>query len=174
MPYRTTETVVRKCWRNASHTSADSHTEDSLPHILVLDDEERVTQLLALLLGKSDYKTSVATTPREGMRILRDEQVDLLVVDIFMPKVSGLDVIRRLKREMPKIKILAISGGDAIAGRDCLELAVEAGADGSLRKPLTANTIIDKIQELLPEQTQESVRQSAEGLGRGRSSRHLG
>jgi DNA-binding response OmpR family regulator len=123
----------------------------TLQHILVLDDEERVTQVLALSLAQFDYRTSVATTPRDGLRILREEQVDLLIVDIFMPKVSGLDMIRRLKREMPKVKILAISGGGLIAGRDCLELAVEAGADGSLRKPLTAKALTETVRELLPD-----------------------
>lgn len=109
-----------------------------MQHILVIDDEERVNKVLALSLAQFDYRTSVATTPRDGLRTLRDEQVDLLIVDIFMPKVSGLDLIRRLKREMPKVKILAISGGGLIAGRDCLELGVEASADDTLRKPLTA------------------------------------
>ena len=120
-------------------------------HILVLDDEERVTEVLALSLGQFNYKTSVATTPRDGLRALRDEQVDLLIVDIFMPKVNGLDMIRRLKREMPDVKILAISGGGLIAGRDCLELAVEAGADAILRKPLRAKLLTDTVSELLPD-----------------------
>ena len=120
-------------------------------HILVLDDEERITQVLAQVLGQSDYRTSAATTPRDGLRILRQEQVDLLVVDIFMPKVSGLDIIRRLKREMPEVKILAISGGGTIAGRDCLVLADEAGADVTLRKPLTAKAIAAAVGELFDE-----------------------
>ena len=145
-----------------------------MQHILIIDDEERVTQLLALLLGKSAYRTSVATTPRDGMRILREDEVDVLVVDIFMPKVSGLDIIRRLKRELPKVKILAISGGDTIAGRDCLELAVEAGADGILRKPLTSKSLTDSIQEILPEPPQGSVRRGAKGSERGRKTRHIG
>ena len=50
------------------------------------------------------------------------------MVDIFMPQVNGLDVIRRLKKEKSEIKIVAISGGGTIAGRNCLELAAEAGA----------------------------------------------
>ncbi len=119
-------------------------------HILVLDDEERVTQVLALVLSQSDYRTSVATTPRDGMRILREQEVDLLVVDIFMPKVNGLDIIRRLKRELPEVKILAISGGGTIAGRDCLALADEAGADVTLRKPLTAKVLEGTVRELFP------------------------
>jgi len=119
-------------------------------HILVLDDEEALSDVLAQLLGRGEYRASVATTPREGMRILWDEHVDLLIVDIFMPKVNGLDVIRRLKREKPEIKIIAISGGGTIAGRDCLELAAEAGADVTLRKPLKAASVTSTVRELLP------------------------
>lgn len=62
------------------------------------------------------------------MQILWDEHVDLLIVDIFMPRVNGLDVIRRLKKEKSEIKIVAISGGGTIAGRNWLELAAAAGA----------------------------------------------
>ena len=161
------------CTSNVQSTHREN-LKNHVPHILVLDDEERVTQLLALLLAKSDYRTSVATTPRDGMRIMRDDEVDILVVDIFMPKVSGLDIIRRLKRELPKVKILAISGGDTIAGRDCLELATEAGADGTLRKLLTAKALTDSIQGLLPEQPQNLDRKGGPGSGRGRKTRHVG
>ena len=145
-----------------------------MAHILVDDDDERVTQVLGLLLEKSDYRMSVAKMPRDGMRILRDDAVDVLVVDIFMPKVSGLDIIRRLKRELPEVKILAISGGATIAGRDCLELAIDAGADDTLRKPLTARELIGSIQGLIPESPQEEVRKAGNNSNRGHKTGRVG
>ena len=93
----------------------------------------------------------MATPPRDGMRILWDQHVDLLSGALFMPRVNGLDIIRRLKMEKSEVKIVAISGGGTIAGCNCLELATEAGADTTLRKPLRAASVAGAVKELLPQ-----------------------
>ena len=103
-------------------------------HILVIDDEEKFTWLVDQLLTRSDYKVTVASSGIDGLRLYKEEPADLVIVDVFMPRTSGLDVIRRLKRDSPQAKIIAISGGGDIAGRDCLELAAEAGAECTIRK----------------------------------------
>ena len=120
-----------------------------MQHILVIDDEERFIRLMAQLLERAEYRASVALSGVEGLRLCRQDPPDLAVVDIFMPRTNGLDLIRRLKRDFDTVRIIAMSGGGAIAGRDCLELAQEAGADATLRKPVSVAQVLEAISGVL-------------------------
>ena len=132
-----------------THRAAHPDGIRTLLHILVIDDEERFTRLMGQLLERADYRASVALSGVEALRVCRQESPDLAVVDIFMPRTNGLDLIRRLKRDFETVKIIAMSGGGTIAGRDCLELAREAGADATLRKPVSVAKVLEAVAEVL-------------------------
>ena len=83
----------------------------------------------------------------EGM--IRSNPVDLVITDIMMPQVNGIETIRRLREQHGAVKILAISGGGPSLGTGLLDLARKIGADRSLPKPFMPNDLLNTIREML-------------------------
>src|SRR5262249_20446906 len=103
------------------------------PKILVIDDEEDIRKSLGMILGYENYACVLATTPAEGTELARREDPDVIVLDIKMPQMDGLDLLTRLKERGDRAEVIMISGHATIA------TAVEAtrkGAFDFLEKPL--------------------------------------
>lgn len=113
-----------------------------MKHILLMDDETSIVQLLTRLLQRSDYKVTVALDGKEGMELYRNDPADLVIVDIFMPEMDGLEVIRQLKAEFPDVHLIAISG----APKNLLHEAKELGANQILRKPFNLDVLLQAIE----------------------------
>ena len=93
-------------WCEISHCLRDlanriPRSFDLKKHILVIDDEMIVTQVLAQLLTRSSYKVTIALNGQQGIELFRADPTDLAIVDVFMPEVDGIEVIRTLKAENP-------------------------------------------------------------------------
>ncbi len=116
-------------------------------HILVIDDEVIITQVLAKLLAYSNYKVTVALSGEEGIALFRNGEVDLVIVDIYMPGINGLKVIQTIKKESASTPIIAISGGALIGQEDLLPQARAAGAEYILKKPIENQTLLSTIKE---------------------------
>ena len=116
--------------------------------ILVIDDEHAVRYSLTRLLERHGFAVVTATDGQQGMLSLRDEQPDAVITDIIMPEQEGLETIRLIRRDMPDIKILAISGGGRVVDRDFLEVARKLGADDVLYKPLEPRDLLLKLDRL--------------------------
>lgn len=101
-----------------------SDHSDSQGKILVIDDEEAAVRVLTHLLERAGYEVTSTQTARDAFFLLRENPADLIITDIFMPDINGLEVIKRLKKLYPDTPVFAISGGSTMAGRDCLELAL--------------------------------------------------
>jgi putative nucleotidyltransferase with HDIG domain len=102
--------------------------------ILVIDDEDFILQLARDILTKSNYEVRTISDGREGVRLLESRNFDLLLTDIRMPDISGLDVIKHVRTANKEIPIIIITG------HGTLETAVNAlrlGAQGFLLKPFT-------------------------------------
>jgi len=115
--------------------------------ILIIEDDAVVRQLLRLCLEEAGYDVKEATTGRDGTREFRKAPIDLVITDIFMPDCDGLDVIRRLRRLHPSLKILAISGGSGTM--DYLREATALGATRVLYKPFVMPTLLRTVSDLL-------------------------
>jgi CheY-like chemotaxis protein len=93
-----------------------------MPHILVVDDEEDLQELLQYNLSKDGYRVSCVGTGEEALKFERRQPPDLVVLDLMLPAVDGLEVCRRLKgdpktRDVPIIMLTAKSEeGDVVAG----------------------------------------------------------
>ena len=125
---------------NATTTSAK---------ILIVDDEDAAIRVLTQLLERAGYAVTSSQSAKDGMFLQREDPADLIIMDIFMPDLNGLEAIQRLKKTYPETPIVAISGGNNMAGRDCLDLAREKGADYAFRKPFKAAEFIDVINTAL-------------------------
>ena len=109
-----------------------SSNSDFKDKILVIDDEMSLCQFLEACL-KDRFNVVTTTDPRSGLEIFNSQHFDLVVTDINMPKISGLEVIRHIRSIDPKIPILVISAHAKLGAE--LNKAFELGADDFLPKP---------------------------------------
>ena len=119
-----------------------------MARILVIDDDESIRELVARSL-KHDHEVLTASDGEEGMRICREDPVELVVTDIFMPDMDGLEITGRLMRECPHIKVIAISGGGDMGKLDFLKAAEAFGAALSLSKPFTVDELREAVRDIL-------------------------
>lgn len=122
-----------------------------MPSVLVVDDEDQVRQLIKETLEQAGYRVQEARDGKEGLQQYRQVQADLVIMDILMPDQDGLESIATLRREFPKVKIIAITGGtDMIGILNFLDVAKMLGANRTLQKPFEMQALLDAAEaELL-------------------------
>ena len=112
--------------------------------LLVIDDDAQTRELFRTTLETAGYRVLTADSGQAGLRLLQHQAVDLILVDIFMPAMDGLELIRRL-RALPSIRnIIAMSGG--MGEWDYLDIAKRLGANQALRKPCPPHAILDAVR----------------------------
>ena len=119
-----------------------------LCHILVADDEPHIGRIIKMKLEQGPFRVTLAYDGQEALDFINSgEQLDLVLLDLMMPKLSGLDVLRRM-REQEKFKslpcIILTAGGDAKHERDALEL----GATQFLTKPFSPKKLYALVARL--------------------------
>lgn len=117
--------------------------------ILVIDDEEMVRKTVRAVLDVAGYDVIEAADGAAGLRLLREQGADLVLVDIFMPKLDGLEVIRSVRADLPETKIIAMSGGGQHGNTDMLTAAATFGASRTLRKPFQPRELLAAVGDLL-------------------------
>lgn len=112
-------------------------------NILVLDDEKRIREELNYFLRNNDYKVYEASTPSEAMKIIKQNQIEIAIVDINLPEKDGLEVLKEIKNYDEDIEVLLITGqGD-------MNTAIQAmrwGAADFFNKPIRLNEVLHAIQ----------------------------
>ena len=114
--------------------------------ILVVDDDSSVTSVLKRGLGYEGYTVDVASTGKEGMEIARQRSPDLVILDIMMPGINGLEVCRRLRSVDEKLPILMLTAKDAVSDQ---VLGLETGADDYIVKPFVFEVLLARVRALL-------------------------
>lgn len=117
--------------------------------VLLVDDDPSIRALLQLYLESAGYATAEAADGHLGVGILDELPVDLVVLDIFMPEMDGLEVLRIIRKRCRPCKVLVISGGSALAGLDMLAHASMFGADAVLEKPFSQQALLDLVDRLI-------------------------
>jgi CheY-like chemotaxis protein len=111
--------------------------------VLVVDDDEMVRRLVRTVLEADDYNVVDAHNGAEALRLLETTEPSVVVLDVMMPGLDGVEVCRRLDHSRVKVVMLT--------ARDDPELeqaCKEAGADAFLTKPFSSITLLDVIEEL--------------------------
>jgi CheY-like chemotaxis protein len=113
--------------------------------ILVIDDEPFVLEALSRVLGSTAVTVIGALNADAGLTAMRESPVDLVIVDVILPGMDGVEAIKIMRREFPDVRIIAISGGgnfglnsylpEAISTNAYLAACKAAGANGTLAKP---------------------------------------
>ena len=115
--------------------------------ILVVDDSADTREMMAKLLELEAFTVVTAEDGRRGLQVADDELPDLIITDINMPNMSGIEMIKELRKQpwCQSVPIMAITAyGNGVA-KD----ALEAGADRAATKPIQFNAVIVEIKELL-------------------------
>ena len=117
--------------------------------ILVVDDEENIRFVLDELLN-SDYDVSLADNGREALALIGGTAFDLIITDLVMPEMNGIELVIAVKNKIPNQKIIAMSGGGGITGRfDYLPVVQLLGADRIFAKPFDLHEVLAAVKSTL-------------------------
>ena len=120
--------------------------------ILVIDDEELIREVVKEMLEVEGYVVTTAANGKEGLQIYQRESPDLIITDIFMPEMEGLETIRTLQQDSSRVKIIAISGGGERGMISFLTYAKRFGALRTLQKPFSREDLLRTVREVLGEE----------------------
>jgi CheY-like chemotaxis protein len=116
--------------------------------ILVIDDELGIRVIICRVLAEAGHQVVSFENGGGAIEHLKQEAADLLITDIFMPDVEGLETIRQIHRLRPELPIIAISGVD-FAGGDYLGVARKFGAAEVLKKPFWPADLLELVSHML-------------------------
>src|SRR5258708_27859602 len=119
-----------------------------MTRVLVLDDDDILRSALSIVLAEAGYDVIDAANGVAGLYLYRERGADLVLVDIFMPEMDGLQVIRTLRTEVPRPKVVAMSGGGQAGREDILKIAAAPGAERTLTKPFAAHDLLYALRDL--------------------------
>ena len=120
-----------------------------MARILVIDDDEPIREVLRGILEAAGHEVLEAADGESGIELHRSHRPALVIADIIMPEMDGLEVIRELRRVSPEVKLMAVTGYDEKGEKGYLELAEEYGAHRTFRKPVDPDEIEEAVAELL-------------------------
>ena len=120
-----------------------------MARILIIDDESQIRSMLRLMLERVGYEIAEAPDGIEGIRQYRENTADLIITDLIMPNKDGIGMIIDLKKEFPKVKIIAMSGGGVNRPEGYLDGAKKLGATRTLTKPIDRDQMLKAVKETL-------------------------
>lgn len=128
---------------------------DMSPHILVMEDDLSVAKGLEMVLNEEGYAVDLAATGELAMKAFREKRFDLLVADLRLPDIDGMEIIRQVKAKDPRIEVIVITGYGTSS--QAVE-AMKMGVHDFLPKPFTEDQIKTAVDEALGEHEQKAVK----------------
>jgi DNA-binding NtrC family response regulator len=122
-----------------------------MPRILLIDDDAAVRGTLRSLLQRNGYEILEAQDGREGGRML--DGVDLVITDLLMPDVDGVDLLGMIRKEGRTLPVIAMSGGGRVDPKSYLEVAKALGAFAALSKPFDLDEMLSTVRQALASRT---------------------
>lgn len=123
--------------------------EQASAHVLAVDDEPDIRLLVEMLLGHAGYRVQAAATGEEALAAIERERPDIVLLDIFLPGISGWQVAERLHADgvLPELPVLMLSAhaDPGAAGR-----ATTLGCRGFVTKPFDPDTLVHAVRRLVP------------------------
>jgi two-component system, OmpR family, alkaline phosphatase synthesis response regulator PhoP len=115
--------------------------------ILIVEDEKEILDLVKLYLEKEGYRTRTAVTGLEGLKQVKSEQPDLVILDLMLPEMDGLEVCKRLRADAhtAMIPIIMLT---AKAGETDTIIGLELGADDYVTKPFSPKALLARVKAL--------------------------
>ncbi len=118
--------------------------EEIKADVLLVDDEEQFLKVLSQRMGGRGLKVDTSTSGEDALKKVKGKDFDAIVLDLAMPGMSGIDILKRIRSENPDLQIIMLTGhGSVESGVE----AIKAGAVDFLEKPADINKIMEKIAE---------------------------
>ena len=124
-------------------------------HILIIDDEATLRQTMARILLRAGFEVTTVASGKEALAIINEQMFDLIYLDIRMPDINGLEVLKTIHAQLPELPVILFTA------QPDLHSAVEAlrrGATDYLMKPLKPETIVERTRAILSEQAKKKRR----------------
>ena len=115
--------------------------------ILIVEDEKDILQLVKLYLDKEGFRTATAATGAEGLKCVKQDKPDLIVLDLMLPEVDGLEVCKRL-RAAPETAMVPIIMLTAKAEESDQVIGLELGADDYVTKPFSPKALVARVKAM--------------------------
>lgn len=121
-----------------------------MAHILVIDDDADVRFILESFLNRDGHTVDTAEDGKSGIKLTRLHDYDLIITDIIMPEMNGIEVLSEIKAKSPAIRIIVLTGGSAKLDKDLLLATAKAmRADKVISKPIDVKVLKAAVTELL-------------------------
>ena len=116
--------------------------------VLIIEDDEYVRQMLKQTFERAGYEVATASNGRVGVQMYESQPFSVVITDIIMPDMEGVETITYLKKRNPDVKIIAISGGGRNNPQSYLSLAERLGAAFTFTKPVDRQELLEAVQGL--------------------------
>ena len=120
--------------------------------ILIVEDEEKLSRLLELELNYENYETEIASNGQDALLLLLDNDYDLVLLDIMIPELSGLEVLRRLRRQHITTPVILLTARDEVHDKVS---GLDLGANDYVTKPFQIEELLARIRAHLRMETKE-------------------
>ncbi len=126
-------------------------TAHMLKNILLVDDEESIRRMVRAVLGEEKYAFTEASNGVEALEIMETQAFDLILTDVIMPDCDGIELVMSVRKKLPDIKVIVMSGGGRVRADHYLNLAEKLGAARVFEKPFNTAELRETVRELLEE-----------------------
>ena len=116
------------------------------PHILVVDDDREIRSLLGRFLGDHGFKVSEAHDVRKAQQVLKATKIDLVILDLMLPGLPGLEVLKTLRKDQVSVPVLILTAQAQVNQK---VKGLDAGADDYLTKPFAIEELLARVRVLL-------------------------
>jgi CheY-like chemotaxis protein len=123
--------------------------ELTMHSVLIIEDDEFVMNMLKQTFERAGYDVGTASNGSEGLKLYHSKPFDVVITDLIMPEMEGIETISVLRKDNPDIRVIAISGGGRNSPEDYLYLAKKLGAARTFPKPVDRNMLLEAVKELV-------------------------
>lgn len=122
-----------------------------MARLILIDDDPEIRRVYGIVLERAGHEVREAEDGKQAISLHQQAPADVLVTDILMPEMDGIEMINELRRRFTRVKIVAMSGGDRISADYYLDLAKKLGAARVLLKPVRPADLVQAVSEVLSE-----------------------
>jgi len=120
-----------------------------MANVLLVEDEALIVAVLSSAITRQGHTCVTASNGKEGLKRFSEDSFDLVITDIVMPEKEGLEIIVTMRRTMPDVKIIAMSGGGRTGTAEYLHAAETLGAMATLKKPIRLADFVSVLDRCL-------------------------
>lgn len=132
------------------------------PFILIVEDEEKLSRVLQLELEYENYRTHIADNGKDALRLMEEKEWDLVLLDIMIPELSGLEVLRRIRRTDESTPIILLTARDAVHDKVS---GLDIGANDYVTKPFQIEELLARVRVHLRKPVERKVKKDILSVG---------